>query len=594
MNKKKSPAACKNNSKNSDKIIAKSQLVSTKLHKVTRPRNGKKQKPSKSRKGKKVAQDSRNDTLREKAYALKKLNLPDSEIETMLLDLNKKLCAPSLQKSEVQAIVKSVIEDASNSKGGFVPRLLRDMELWHDENGDPFATLTQGEHRENLRIGKRSTAFRRWISKKHYDVTGRVLKSSDLSEITSMLEGHAVYEGPCHKWFRRTAGLEGTIYLDLCDDEWRAVSIDTDGYRVVSEPPVKFRRANGMLSLPVPSQAKGTQLEELLRPYLNIHNEQWPLVAGWLIAALRPSGPYPILKLVGEGGSTKTTTARVLRSIVDPNKARSRAESRSTRDLMIAANNAWVICLDNLSVINPDLSDALCRLSTGGGFATRTLYTDEDETIFDAMRPSILTTIEEIGTRSDLLDRSLIIEIPPIKDKSRKTENMFWPDFERDLPKILGAVLDVMSAAIRRLPEIESRTGVELPRLADFHMWAEAGEVALGLKPGTFAEAYAANRETATQTVLETSSVIHALLNYLKEKGRLEGTATEVLETIGKLPANISLRDKPGWPKNSRGMSSILRRSAPHLREIGFVAEQKTRGSGNNKEKVWKIIKTEA
>lgn len=40
---------------------------------------------------------------------------------------------------------------------------------------------------------------------------------------------------------------------------------------------------------------------------------------------------------------------------------------------MIAANNSWCLAYDDLSHVPPWLSDALCRLSTGGGFATREL-----------------------------------------------------------------------------------------------------------------------------------------------------------------------------------------------------------------------------
>ena len=131
---------------------------------------------------------------------------------------------------------------------------------------------------------------------------------------------------------------------------------------------------------------------------------------------------------------------------------------------MISANNGWVLVLDNMSTVKPDLSDALCRLSTGGGFSTRTLYTDEDETIFDAQRPVILTSIKEVGTRSDLLERSLIVELPTIPEKNRRAEKTFWREFDKVRPQILGALLDVVSGAIRHLPEIERKPDAELPR----------------------------------------------------------------------------------------------------------------------------------
>ena len=111
------------------------------------------------------------------------------------------------------------------------------------------------------------------------------------------------------------------------------------------------------------------------------------LLAAWLVAAFRPHGPYPILVLHGEQGSAKSTTARVLRALLDPNTAPLRGEPRDLRDVMIAASNGWIISFDNLSRIPHWLSDALCRLATGGGFSTRELYTDSEEVLFDAQRP---------------------------------------------------------------------------------------------------------------------------------------------------------------------------------------------------------------
>jgi hypothetical protein len=167
--------------------------------------------------------------------------------------------------------------------------------------------------------------------------------------------------------------------------------LDAGGWRVVDNPPVRFRRACAMLSLPTPTPGGNI---EFLRDYLNVGPDDRPLVVAWLLAAMRPVGPYPVLCLHGEQGSAKSTTARVLRELVDPNAAPLRSEPREPRDLMIAANNGWVVALDNLSHVASWLSDALCRLSTGGGFSTRELYSDDDEMIFNATRPMILAALQ--------------------------------------------------------------------------------------------------------------------------------------------------------------------------------------------------------
>src|SRR5690606_36701764 len=158
-----------------------------------------------------------------------------------------------------------------------------------------------------------------------------------------------------------------------------------------------------------------------------------------------------------EQGSAKSTTARVLAELLDPSVAILRAQPREGRDLMIAATNRWLLSFDNMSELPAWLSDALCRLATGGGFSTRELYTGEDEALFDAQRPVILTGIEDLVARSDLLDRTILFLLPHITDELRETEASFWAAFEEAKPYLLGAILDCLVATLRTLPTLQVR-----------------------------------------------------------------------------------------------------------------------------------------
>jgi len=186
----------------------------------------------------------------------------------------------------------------------------------------------------------------------------------------------------------RVAEHADCIYLDLADEHWRAVEIGADGWRVLDRPPVRFRRAPGMLPFPVPERGGSI---EALRSFLNLSSQNdFVLVVAWLLAALRPAGPYPLLTITGEQGSAKTFLSKLLRALVDPNVAAVRALPREERELMIAANNGHVLAFDNLSGLSPWLSDALCRLASGGSFAVRRLYTNDEEVLFKAARPTLL------------------------------------------------------------------------------------------------------------------------------------------------------------------------------------------------------------
>jgi hypothetical protein len=232
---------------------------------------------------------------------------------------------------------------------------------------------------------------------------------------------------------------------------------------------------------------------------------------------------------------------------------------------MIAASNGWVINLDNLSRIQTWLSDALCRLSTGGGFGTRELFTDRDETLFDVQRPVILNGIEELATRGDLLDRSLVLYLPPISEQKREPESKFWGDFELRRAAILGAFLTAVSGALRRLPHIQL---FDAPRLADFAFWATAAEPGLRWREGAFLRAYARNQSAANDLALEGSPITEAVRS-LVCKGEFEGTASELLKVLTER-TDESTSHRKGWPQNGQWLANLLRRLAPNLRKSGI------------------------
>src|SRR5262249_2594877 len=156
----------------------------------------------------------------------------------------------------------------------------------------------------------------------------------------------------------RVAGLNHKLYLDLGDRTWRAIELDADGWRHIDDPPVRFRRASGMLSLPVPE--RGGSLADL-RPFLNVRSDpDFILVIAWPLSALRNNGPYPVLALAGEQGTAKSTFSKILRALIDPNTAPLRALPREDRDLFIAASNSHLLVFDNVSAMPNWISDTLC------------------------------------------------------------------------------------------------------------------------------------------------------------------------------------------------------------------------------------------
>ena len=368
----------------------------------------------------------------------------------------------------------------------------------------------------------------------------------------------------------RVAEHDGTLYVDLADDAWRAVEIDKGGWRLVENPPVRFRRAAGVQPLPTPAAGGSV---ETLRAFLNVSSDDFVLVVAWALAVLRNCGPYPVLVLSGEQGSAKSTVSAILRSLLDPNSAPLRALPREDRDLFIAANNSRVLVFDNVSGLPPWTSDTLCRLATGGGFAVRQLYSDQDEVLFDAARPVILNGIEDIVARPDLADRAIFLTLEPIPEERRRPETELWAAFETERPRILGALLDAVVQGLRMLTDTKLK---RLPRLADFALWASACETAIW-PPGTFRLAYCGNRDEAVENVIDADPVAAAVRAMMEVQTEWTGTATDLLDALTKKAVERVAKSKT-WSASPRALSGCLRRTATFLRKVGIEIDHSKEG----------------
>lgn len=449
-------------------------------------------------------------------------------------------------------------------------------ELWHDPDGEAWATIDIAGHHEHHRV--RTRPFKTWLRRRYYELNHKAPGSQGVQDAVENLCGTAVFSGEERTVHVRVAEHDGAIYLDLADPGWRAVKITDCGWEIIDCPPVAFRRRAGMQALPEPEY--GGRLDEIRR-FLNVDDSDWPLVAGWLAAAATPFGPYPLLALQGRQGSAKTTAMRMLRRLIDPNRVDEREKPGDVRDLMIAATAGHVVSFDNLSGLPEWLSDALSRLATGAGFATRQLYSDDEEAIFAACSPVVANGIDDVATRPDLLDRSIVVALEPIADRHRVPERDLWPAYEAARPRILGALLDVVACGLARHDQVELD---RLPRMADFATWVAACAPALNIDADTFLARYDANRAGAQRSAVEASLFAGAVVEFLDSRISWTGTSSELL---AELTTDERSRTK-GWPGSPRAVTSALHRLAPALEAAGVSAVY----DRTAKARTWHLVKT--
>jgi hypothetical protein len=440
--------------------------------------------------------------------------------------------------------------------------------LFRSPDGVTWADISVKGHRETWPVY--SAGFKGWLRFRYFGLYGTSPSPEAIDRCLDHVEAKALFgEGvPTRDVYLRVAGLDDKIYLDLCNDDWTAVEVDGSGWRIVKEPPVRFSRNSGMKELPTP--VNGGTLSDL-HGLLSVDDDGLVIVVSWLLGALRGKPPYPVLCLAGPAGSSKSTAVCFLRDLIDPGKIEPGALPQEVRDLAIASAKRFVVGYDNLSGIPVPISDMLCRLSTGGGFAVRRLYSDDGEVTFSHTRPIVLAGIEDVVGKHDLTRRTLHITLEVIPGQSRKLLSALRADFRRNQPRILGCLLDIVSTGLKNLPH--TKTG-KLPSLADFAQWMAACETAVW-PAGTFARVHAENEQTLAAASLEADVVAAAVLEFLGTCGRAgwQGTAKALL---AELDARASDRQKhsKNWPKTPHAMAGRVRRAIGILLTQGWRVER--------------------
>ncbi len=435
---------------------------------------------------------------------------------------------------------------------------------FHTPDNARFVRVPRGAHNEVHEITT-SGLYADLLQTAFHQLTGKFVNANVLSGFVRELRARAKYVGHCETVFVRVAQHphENGFVLDLADESWRQVVVTATDWRVADEPVVAFSRTPS--SRPLPTPTAGGSLEQL-RQVINVHTETWPLVVAFLLGLLLPNGPYPLLLLVAQQGSGKSFAASVLKRLMDPTRAPLRALPRSEQDLMIAAQKSWLLCFDNVSSISPQFADALCRMATGGGFSARKLFSDEDEVVLEAKRPMLITGIEEVITRADLLDRTLMVHLQAIEPGHRKSEAELETAFTAMQPSLLGALLDAAVVGVRRRPQVRLDS---LPRLADFALWVTACEPATGLPHGSILEAIERDQALRANVAMDADILVGPLKALVAEGADFKGSATELLIRLTATQPPAILTSK-SWPRAANSLSNRLRRLMPLAPYMGL------------------------
>lgn len=441
-----------------------------------------------------------------------------------------------------------------------------------------------------LKGGRQS--LRAELARKGYLEFKKAPSQTALAEALGVLEGLAQQAKP-EELHVRVAEWEGRLVIDMGDQTGRFIAIGWDKWDVFdNKPPVLFRRT--ALTSPLPTPVRGGDLSALYGA-INVAEKYRPVLLAVMVAALMPDIPHPVLVVSGEHGTAKSTTTKRIASIIDPSPAELRKQPKDVDAWVTAAAGSWVVALDNLSGIPDWLSDSLCRASTGEGDVRRTLYGDDDLTVFAFRRCVIVNGIDLGDLRGDLADRMVRIELECIPDTKRREDKKLAKEWEQAHPQVLGALLDLAVKVLAAMPTIELD---RLPRMADFARVLAAVDQVLGTDGMSV---YLALRDDLTAEVADSDAVLKAIAERIPEamaQQRLpvwRGTAGDLLWLLnaGRIwtPQIGTKADRNPWPNDGRALTGRLTRLAPTMRALGWKVEKLGKEyDPRHKQNMWELV----
>lgn len=454
-----------------------------------------------------------------------------------------------------------------SSPSSILIHLSEQANFYKDDLEEGYALVKIDNHRELYKI--KSQKFKKWLTFIYYKETGKAPSTEAMSQALSVIETKALFEGESVTINRRVARKDDRFYYDIGDKEWSVVEIYPGGWQVLNNAPVLFYRNKNMKSQCIPINKGDVHLIDKHFRFKNI--DDLFLFKVYVIHCLIPQIPHLISIFHGEKGSSKTTSVRKTKRIVDPSSRDLLSMPKGKNELALILANNYLCAMDNLEKLQSEQSNLLAMASTGGGVSKRTLYTDDDETILDFKRCIVLNGINIVATKPDLLDRSILLELKRIPPKDRKDEESIWKEFDEDLPIIFSGILSVLGDAMEIYPTLNLQ---ELPRMADASKWGYAIAQAMGETGERFLKVYRGNQFETNRETIADHPVAAAMVALVRTHNHYESSVSELLNILEKIAVEEKINvNSRLWPRASNILSRRLKEVKSNLSEVGVEFE---------------------
>ncbi len=483
-------------------------------------------------------------------------------------------------KTYGQALIEKAIEGCENTfqssgsefkhkptQGEIITRDCEEnsKDFFRDQHGNSILVLPVDNHLEVCPTN--TSSFRNWTATRYRKRFGVPPKIDAINQAKVQLEARCATSRQV-ELFNRVGWHDNKIFYDLTAVDHKGVEVSASGWRVTQLPPI-FRRYQHQVEQVTPAQ--GGDAKDFLR-FCNIAGEDSCLLLTAIASYFIPNFPHVIISMTGEQGTAKSSNSRKIKELVDPSRVMLTSSPKELEQAQLTADKHWVCAFDNVSRIHDWFSDFLCRGVTGEGDMKRSLYTNDDEFIRSYRRCFVLNGIGSIMYRPDLLDRSIIFDIPLLKESW--PESFITDEWKKSLPGILGGFFTAVSKAMGVVAQV---SGHEKFRMADFARWGGALSEGLGYSRDEFFLKYQESVDSKWQDTAEESTFAKKIKTFFESHGGYwAGSPSELLSEIS------SDDDEKGIPKTAKWLSNELIRIAPVMRHVGIdiIKDKRQGGTG--------------
>ena len=417
----------------------------------------------------------------------------------------------------------------------------------------------------------KSEDFQRELRNYIRDVSGeKCIDFRGLDSIAMYLSDQAYKCDPAVMASRAYYDVENNaVYYDMCNQR-DVVQISENGIEIIPKPLGMFAQQltdkEQVMYVPTPA----SELPHLLEQVTTLKKDNLIILSTYLcLCCMGRFFPMPLLTVIGNQGTSKSTLTRQIHDIIHPQTTNLFTLNANKDDLAIALSSRLLTCFDNASSIKSEIADLLCSAITGGAYHKRELYTTAGERIIPYKSLIIINGLDLFSKRTDLMERCVLLELEPIPSKKRKTSKEVEAEFNSLLPQIIGAIFD----AIQKVLSMTDFELSNLRRMADYELWSCKFAVAMdACTPEEFQKILSDNAQKVIDTVSFGNPTVYAIVEFMKGKSiHVEGVESFYSRCVDILREKATAHEVKIFPKGSWAFSRAIAGLEPNLKAYGIT-----------------------